>query len=35
MTIRGDTTKFSKLGPVDAHDHTVSIEAKLQKELVI
>ena len=34
MTILGDTTKFSRLSPVDTHDDTVSIEAKFQKKLV-
>ena len=29
-----DTTKFSRLGLVDTHDHTVSIETKLQENLV-
>ena len=34
MTILGDTTKFSRLGPVNTHDYTVRIETKFQKNLV-
>ena len=33
MTILGDTTKFSRSGPVDTHDHTVFIKTKFQKNL--
>ena len=29
-----DTTKLSKLSPVDTHDHTVSIETKFQNILI-
>ena len=34
MTILGDTTKFSWLSPVDTYNHTVYINAKLQKKLI-
>ena len=35
ITILGDTAKFIRLGPVDTHYLTVSIEIKFQKNLVI
>ena len=34
MLIFGDTIKFSRFGPVDAHDYTVSVETKFQKNFV-
>ena len=34
MTILGDTIKFSRLCPVDKHNHTVSLKTKFQKNLV-
>ena len=34
MTIKRDTTKFSRLGPIDTYDHNVSIETKFQMNLV-
>ena len=34
MTILGDTTKFSRLSPIDKHDCTDYIKTKFQKNLV-